>query len=459
MKYLMFVMMLTGSLASFASDLDGETYFLNSKEFKSMPQEQQAKYLKSLQKIMAVMAKQTLYMASGSGKENSRLPANATGKSVDELLEAQIRKNFDMAMDSFADVSGEGFSFRENQKVKTSAVTSTEVQSKPLPPLPPAAPASAASAPAAQKPASAAAATIAAKPTAAASAPSAPSSAAAAAKPTATASAPAAPASAAKSETATAVLEKPKATVSDAEAKPTAAKNDKKPASKETDVITETKDGKIVGGKEIVNESTASKKSKRAHFRCMYSGWVVEKDPCKAQPTFPDSYSIKGVDKAKMVCGAKETMCNPTLFGLRLPKECKKLSDCATDAVPLCVLKGAWPTEDCYNLSTYQDTLVAAEIASSDSAQYDRFTQNFADLCDKDQIKTNPFAEPNNRANRRVSPEGVRRDIEITCSWAKKKMKDTTEAYRIASVVNGGKAPASSDKAAQPSTEKPNGQK
>ncbi len=402
----MFVMMLTGSLASFASDFDSEIYFLNSQEFKSMPAEQQAKYLKSLQKIMAVMAKQTLYMASGTGKENSRLPANATGKSVDELLEAQFRRTFDMAMDAFADVNGEGFSFRENQKVKTSAVKSTELQSKPLPPLPPAAPASAASAPAAQKPASAAAAPIAAKPSATASAPSAPASAAVAAK-------------------------------------PTAAKNDKKPASKDADVITETKDGKIIGGKEVVNESTVDKKSKRGHFRCMYSGWVVEKDPCKAQPTFPDNYSIKGVDKAKMVCGAKETMCNPTLFGLRLPKECKKLSDCATDAVPLCVLKGAWPTEDCYNLSTYQDTLVAAEIASSDSAQYDRFTQNFADLCDKDQIKTNPFAEPNNRSNRKATPEGVRRDIEITCSWAKKKMKDTTEAFRIASVVNGGKAPAS----------------
>ncbi len=418
MKLLTIVLLLMVSLSALASNTKSavdENYFLSSEEFKSMPHEQQAKYLKSLQKIIAVMAKQTLYMASDERIKFSRLPANASGKSVDELLEAQFQKNLDMAMDSFPDVNGAGFSFRENKKVTTNAVRTGDAPSNPLPVLAPVAPASAAK-PAASAPVSA--------------------------KPTAAASAPSPAASAARSETATAVLEKPKAAASAAEEKP-AAKNEKKPTTKDATEITESKNGKIISGKEVVIESSKSKKAERAHYRCMYSGWVVEKDPCQAPQTFPGNYSIKGVDKAKMACTSQETMCNPTLFGLRLPKECKKLSDCASNAVPLCVLKGAWPTEDCYNLSTYQDTLVAAEIASGDSAQYDRFTKNFADLCDKEQIKTNPFAEPNNRSNRRATPEGVRRDIEITCSWAKKKLKDNTEAYRIASVVNGGKAPAS----------------
>ena len=134
-----------------------------------------------------------------------------------------------------------------------------------------------------------------------------------------------------------------------------------------------------------------------------------------------------------MVCKKGQTICNPTVFGLELPKECNKLADCAADAKPLCVPTGAWPTESCYHKSTFREALVAAEIIDSDSVQYDRFIKNFADLCDDEQIEKNSYADPEKRMNKKVTAEAVRKDIKITCGWAKKKMKSVYEVYKIPS--------------------------
>jgi hypothetical protein len=163
----------------------------------------------------------------------------------------------------------------------------------------------------------------------------------------------------------------------------------------------------------------------RVNFRCMYAGWVIPDDPCVGHQKFPSYYELKGSDPSKMTCPSHQTMCNPTVFGLRLPKECQKFSSCPKEARPLCVSKGTWPTVDCYHSSDFKSAIVAAEINTEVNPEhYKTYSKVFKDLCDSEQIEKNRFADPKNRKFRRhVTPEEVKNDIRITCSWAEQKLQ------------------------------------
>ena len=468
MKFLIMLVLVLGSFRAFAEE---EQYLLTSQEFKELSKDQQAKYMKSLQKILAEMTKRTLYMAGEeSSSANSRMPANVAGmgatakkdqRDIDELIAEETKV-----------VGGTAKTRADASNFSDPGATGFKVGGKSAPK-----PASDSPAvPVAENP------TPAAKETSPAAANETPA-------PVASKESPApevkeTPAPVAKATPAPVAKEKPAAKA--APAKVTAA-----PAAKtakvtpESEIINETADGKeIAPAKKAETTSTSStpstskvdaasvKDAKAAvakkettpadakatpkaaaktddkaegkttgnNYRCMYSGWVVAKDPCQAQDKFPDYYSIEGVDKSKMVCPGK-TMCNPTVFGLNVPKNCKTLSegDCSMKATPLCVKKGAWPTEDCYHLSTFKNAQIAAEINSTiDPVQFDHFRDSFTDLCDPNKIKSNPFSETaNGHARTPEKKEAIQKDIRITCSWARKQLQLLKDATNIDKMADG----------------------
>ncbi len=395
MKYFLSLLLIFSSVMALATE---STHFLSEETFKSLSREDQALYIRTVQRILATMSKQTLFMAGSEGPSDSRMPAASllTEKSTPTALEIKLKNDAKMkalvkeepAYVQALNASLEPFmeerrptnasSSRVNptpQKIEEAAATLPSPTSAPASvttpapapsPVPVPVPAAAAVAPApapTPKPALA--------PQAKASTPT-----------------PAAPAK-------------------------------KKPASDE-----------------------AKKETKeRGNYRCMYAGWVVTDHPCKGVNKLPTGWEIRGTDASKMTCAEDKTMCNPFVFGLRLEKPCKSMDekDCSRKATPICVNKGAWPTETCYKQSTFEDALVAADIQDSrEPIKFKTYTELFKDLCDKEQIEKNKFADPKYRSNKSVTAEAVKRDITITCEWAKKKLELANDAFNIR--AEGGKA-------------------
>ncbi len=162
---------------------------------------------------------------------------------------------------------------------------------------------------------------------------------------------------------------------------------------------------------------------KRAHFRCMYAGWVVEKDPCSPPQRLPDWMSYNGMSDKNKSCLKGMAACNPVIFGLRLPKNCQKFSDCSDKAKPICISRGTDATLKCSLEAAKDDdkgTRIAAELNRATNPQlYQRYQSRFKDLCDDEQIKTNPFLDFKNGKRRSAeSSRLARRDVQMTCQWA-----------------------------------------
>ena len=433
MKFLLTLVLVMGSFRAFAAD---DQYLLTSQEFKALSKDEQAKYMKSLQKILAEMTKRTLYMAEQDEHAgSSRMPANVPGmgstakkdqREIDELIADETKVVAGTAKtkadaSNFSDPGATGFKIGgKSAPAPASNSPATPVADAPAP---------AAKEPEKETPAPAAKETAPAK--------VAPKAVAKVSKATPdseiiteTADGKVIPPKKADASPAPAKAEAAAATpAKEVKAATPASAKDKKPAPAKTDEKSSAK-----------SDEKSEGKTKGNNYRCMYSGWVVAKDPCQAQDKFPDYYSIEGVDKSKMVCPGK-TMCNPTIFGLNLPKSCKTLSegDCSMKATPLCVKKGAWPTEDCYHLSTYKNAQIAAEINSSvDPVQFDHFRDSFVDLCDPNKIKSNPFSETANGQPRTPEKkEAIQKDIRVTCSWARKQLQLLKDETNIDKMSDG----------------------
>lgn len=498
----MFALVL-GGFHAFAGD---DSYMLNSKEFRALSKDQQAQYIKSLQKILAEMTKRTLYMAEKTSQlSSSRMPASAIGSAnnpssealemdalVAEETAAAAKSTGRADPSNFSDPGANGFNIGPKNgktKPKTSRANTESTPTLDSSVTPAAAepvtskaisvaatPAStkatasvstpvASETSASAKPAAAASTPVVAKTASSApSEPSKPSSTAATSstkvitesKVQAASDREVTPAKKTEAVASTKATEKPAASAVksvDAKASPAPA-SETKPTAKQDHAATP-----VAGKSDAAVKTTATDAPKKDaadpkktgpakgegkttehNYRCMYSGWVVATDPCSAQDKFPDYYSIEGVDKSKMVCPGK-TMCNPTVFGLNVPKNCKSLldGDCAKKATPLCVKKGAWPTEDCFHLSTYKNAQIAAQINSEiDPAQFDHFKESFNDLCDPEKIKSNPFSETfKGQARTPEKKEAIQRDIRITCGWAKKQMALLKDTYDIDKMEDG----------------------
>ncbi len=181
-------------------------------------------------------------------------------------------------------------------------------------------------------------------------------------------------------------------------------------------------------GETLVEPSPSSQKGQ---YRCIYSGWVVETDPCSPQRQFPTEFKLNGIDSKQMKCSRGQTLCQPFVFGLKIPSSCQKLSDCKDKAEPICVQTGAWPTVDCYQQSTMKETRSAATLILENKDQYNHYMQQVSDLCDPNLIDSNPFLDPQNRKSKRASAAAVKYDILQTCGWAKTQLKQVFESLNI----------------------------
>lgn len=164
-----------------------------------------------------------------------------------------------------------------------------------------------------------------------------------------------------------------------------------------------------------------------SQFRCMHSGFVIEKDPCRGHQKIPDWMGIDGMSDNNKSCESGFSVCNPVIFGLKLPNECNFFlqEGCSQKAKPFCAQSTLWPTEECHKMATdnqNRGTYVAAEIRSEVKPQlFERFEQQFNSLCNPENIKKNPHAEKKNGKPRSdKSAQAVRDDITKTCQWAQK---------------------------------------
>lgn len=173
-----------------------------------------------------------------------------------------------------------------------------------------------------------------------------------------------------------------------------------------------------------------------SQFRCMHSGFVIEKDPCRGHQKIPDWMGIDGMAENNKSCGPGFSVCNPVIFGLKLSNGCDFFlqEGCSLKAKPFCAQSTLWPTEECHKMATdnqNRGTVVAAEIRSEVKPQlFERFEQQFNSLCNPENIKTNPHAEMKNGKPRSdKSAQAVRDDITKTCQWAQKQTDLLNESF------------------------------
>lgn len=180
-----------------------------------------------------------------------------------------------------------------------------------------------------------------------------------------------------------------------------------------------------------------------SQFRCMHSGFVIEKDPCRGHQKIPDWMAIEGLPEGNRSCSPGFSVCNPVIFGLKLSQGCDFFlqEGCRLKAKPFCAQGALWPTEECHKMATdngNRGTVVAAEIRSEIQPQlFERFKKDFNSLCNPENIKKNPHAEMKNGIKRSdKSAQAVRDDISKTCGWAKKQTALLNEAFT--DIASGG---------------------
>ncbi|MFN8791544.1 MAG: hypothetical protein ACK5Y2_08845 [Bdellovibrionales bacterium] len=200
----------------------------------------------------------------------------------------------------------------------------------------------------------------------------------------------------------------------------------------------------------------ATETKTKAHYRCLYAGWVIERHPCQGPRRIPDWLAFDGMKASEKSCSDKnDVVCNPLLFGLWIPKTCRNFVDCPEQAKALCVRSGRRPTWDCRQAAQAENgrlTKVARELITSIvPQQYERFRGMFQDLCgSREQIAENPFVKA------RPNPKAALDDIDKTCREAERQVAALNEKVeaKSASVGKKGKPQGSSASPARSQSEK-----
>lgn len=198
-----------------------------------------------------------------------------------------------------------------------------------------------------------------------------------------------------------------------------------------TESPAETEKKPIAKSKE--KETSDDFSSSGSQFRCMYAGWIVETGKCVGPNSIPDWMNL-GLSEENKSCPKNYVACNPVLFGLELPKDCKRFADCKDKAKPLCAQKGLRPTWECQQKASAGfglPTQVAAEINSNSAPQlYTDFQMKFKGLCgngdvSESYIAENPFVKNHKRS------KVVLKDIFETCKKAYRQMEDLNIAMNV----------------------------
>lgn len=152
----------------------------------------------------------------------------------------------------------------------------------------------------------------------------------------------------------------------------------------------------------------------KKELNCLFAGWVLETDRCRGPQEFPPDFNIPGVDREKMKCQKGQFLCQPLLFGLKLPTGCQFLKDCASQARPLCVGFESAITKACQQ-NSFSTTKVAVELATQkDSRLFDQYRGEFYALCDPEMLSRN---------SRIQSKKSLKLDVEKTCKVASEKLQ------------------------------------
>ncbi len=169
----------------------------------------------------------------------------------------------------------------------------------------------------------------------------------------------------------------------------------------------------------------------KSDFRCMHSGWIIEGEKCQAPEKVPESWGFEYVLREVHKCDKGSSLCNPLIFGLKLPAGCTEIDACTREAKAFCSTDSLKPTSDCYRQANANDksgTKVAAALLTDvdkSKAFFEDYKNKMKNLCDANKLETNHFM--NKRAGKQRSADSKRKaiqDVLSTCDWANKQLAE-----------------------------------
>lgn len=165
---------------------------------------------------------------------------------------------------------------------------------------------------------------------------------------------------------------------------------------------------------------------------CMFAGWILKGPKCIGPSKMPDNLKFRGIENAQLTCQKGSFLCNPILFGVRLPPKCNSLyfhpgqgdSPCLKKVKPLCARLGSGsPTRECRNLSKdFIDTAVEL-IGDGNPDALDQYRGQFFSLCDEESLKSNQKITDQENAER------LRSDVQKTCEVARSRLEEIRDKY------------------------------
>lgn len=174
-------------------------------------------------------------------------------------------------------------------------------------------------------------------------------------------------------------------------------------------------------------------------FACMYAGFVVTEDPCRAPSQLQESLKLTQLKKENWSCPSPQMICNPLIFGakttcsaeeLKLSRENQPGSEparkkCLDDFRSLCISPSRSATHDCKELSrqdpkTYE---AAALLIQTHPEAWTQYTDHFSKLCDQEKIKSNRFTQQRE--------DWVTEDVRKTCDWARQQLLKLREQFQL----------------------------
>ncbi|MBL7671746.1 MAG: hypothetical protein JNM39_14765 [Bdellovibrionaceae bacterium] len=179
---------------------------------------------------------------------------------------------------------------------------------------------------------------------------------------------------------------------------------------------------------DYLNKSAAPERE----YLCMFAGWILKGPKCIGPSKMPDNLKFRGIENAQLTCQKGSFLCNPILFGVRLPRKCNSLyfhngegdSPCLKKAKPLCAQLGSGsPTRECRNLSKdFVDTAVEL-IGDGNPEAFDQYRGQFLSLCDEESLKSNQKITDQKNAER------LRSDVQKTCEVARSRLEEIRDKY------------------------------
>jgi hypothetical protein len=165
---------------------------------------------------------------------------------------------------------------------------------------------------------------------------------------------------------------------------------------------------------------------------CLFAGWIINGRPCVGPSQMPNDLKFNGIDNEQLKCETGTYLCNPLLFGVIAPKDCKSLyfhygkgnSPCLKQVKPLCTsFNGGSPTRECARLSTNSVDFAVELIGENDPQIFNDYRSRFHHLCYED------FLNENKKIASQKNAERLRSDVKRTCAVAKTRLEEVRDKF------------------------------